>query len=79
MDVGAKQLVSQHRFWHINSINSTDPYCLRQKNGEIFYNSAGRAFSVEEQLYINRQACSAWQMGIVFGQVLPNSILLQGV
>lgn len=39
-----------------------------QKNGAIFY-SNGRAFSVEEQLYIGRQATSAWQMGIVFGQV----------
>lgn len=37
------------------------------KYGETFY-SNGRAFTVEEQLYINRQACSAWQMGIVFGQ-----------
>ncbi|KAE9547551.1 hypothetical protein FO519_009236 [Halicephalobus sp. NKZ332] len=30
--------------------------------------SNGRSFTWEEQLYINRQACSAWQMGIIFGQ-----------
>jgi hypothetical protein len=36
--------------------------------GEVFI-SNGKTFSVEEQLYINRQACAAWQMGIVFGQV----------
>lgn len=42
-----------------------------KKDGDIFY-SNGRAFSVEEQLYIGRQATSAWQMGIVFGQVKKN-------
>jgi len=39
-----------------------------QKDGEPFHTASGRTFSVDEQLYINRQACSAWQMGIVFGQ-----------
>uniref|UniRef100_A0A914QTV3 Uncharacterized protein n=1 Tax=Panagrolaimus davidi TaxID=227884 RepID=A0A914QTV3_9BILA len=38
-----------------------------QEGGKDFL-SNGRTFSVEEQLYINRQACSAWQVGIVFGQ-----------
>lgn len=39
------------------------------KAGGLNFTSNGRTFSVEEQLYINRQACSAWQVGIVFGQV----------
>ncbi len=38
------------------------------RHGGVF-TSNGRDYSVEEQLYINRQACSAWQMGIIFGQV----------
>ncbi|KAI1704572.1 e1-E2 ATPase domain-containing protein [Ditylenchus destructor] len=38
-------------------------------DGIAFTTSEGRTFSVEEQLYINRQACSAWQIGVVFGQV----------
>lgn len=36
--------------------------------GSVFH-SNGHAFSVDEQLYMLRQACSAWHMGIVFGQV----------
>lgn len=39
-----------------------------KRDGEVFY-SNGLSFSVEEQMYIGRQATSAWQMGIVFGQV----------
>ncbi|KAF7632326.1 Cation_ATPase_N domain-containing protein [Meloidogyne graminicola] len=38
-----------------------------KKGGDIF-RSNGLEFSVEEQLLIGRQATSAWQMGIVFGQ-----------
>jgi len=38
-----------------------------KRDGEVFY-SNGLSFSVEEQMYIGRQATSAWQMGIVFGQ-----------
>uniref|UniRef100_A0A915DYZ5 Cation-transporting P-type ATPase N-terminal domain-containing protein n=1 Tax=Ditylenchus dipsaci TaxID=166011 RepID=A0A915DYZ5_9BILA len=57
-------------FWS-HGINISDLWMSAlthwQKNGDIFY-SNGRAFSVEEQLYIGRQATSAWQMGIVFGQ-----------
>ncbi|KAL3100665.1 hypothetical protein niasHT_020944 [Heterodera trifolii] len=34
----------------------------------VAFASNGKSFSVEQQLYIGRQACSAWQMGIVFGQ-----------
>uniref|UniRef100_A0A914DNI5 G-protein coupled receptors family 1 profile domain-containing protein n=1 Tax=Acrobeloides nanus TaxID=290746 RepID=A0A914DNI5_9BILA len=39
-----------------------------KEGGTIFY-SNGRNFTVDEQLYIGRQACSAWQVGIVFSQV----------
>ncbi|CAK5081638.1 unnamed protein product [Meloidogyne enterolobii] len=38
-----------------------------KKGGDIF-KSNGHEFSVEQQLLIGRQATSAWQMGIVFGQ-----------
>uniref|UniRef100_A0A1I8AYZ5 Cation_ATPase_N domain-containing protein n=1 Tax=Meloidogyne hapla TaxID=6305 RepID=A0A1I8AYZ5_MELHA len=38
-----------------------------KKGGDIF-RSNGHEFSVEQQLLIGRQATSAWQMGIVFGQ-----------
>ncbi|KAE9547419.1 hypothetical protein FO519_009368, partial [Halicephalobus sp. NKZ332] len=31
--------------------------------------SNGNSFTWEEQLSINRKACSAWQMGVVFGQL----------
>ena len=37
-------------------------------NGSEF-TSNGHTFTVDEQLYINRQAMSAWQVGMVFGQV----------
>ncbi|KAI1707298.1 e1-E2 ATPase domain-containing protein [Ditylenchus destructor] len=57
-------------FWS-HGINISDLWMSAltcwHKYGETFY-SNGRAFTVDEQLYINRQACSAWQMGIVFGQ-----------
>ncbi|PAV71365.1 hypothetical protein WR25_24339 isoform C [Diploscapter pachys] len=33
------------------------------------FTSNGHTFTVDEQLYINRQAVSAWQVGIVFGQM----------
>uniref|UniRef100_A0A915EEG3 P-type Cu(+) transporter n=1 Tax=Ditylenchus dipsaci TaxID=166011 RepID=A0A915EEG3_9BILA len=39
------------------------------KHDGVPFTSNGMTFSVAEQLYINRQACSAWQIGIVFGQV----------
>jgi len=40
-----------------------------QKNAKDFVSaSTGHSFTVDEQLYISRQACSAWQMGIVVGQ-----------
>ncbi|KAI3420118.1 hypothetical protein GPALN_003443 [Globodera pallida] len=45
----------------MSALNSWKP------DGETFF-SNGKAFTVEQQLYIGRQACSAWQMGIVFGQ-----------
>lgn len=58
-------------FWTYN-INIRDLWMSGltcwQKNGDVFY-SNGNSFSVDKQLYIGRQACSAWQMGIVFGQV----------
>uniref|UniRef100_A0A914QDV6 Cation-transporting P-type ATPase C-terminal domain-containing protein n=1 Tax=Panagrolaimus davidi TaxID=227884 RepID=A0A914QDV6_9BILA len=57
-------------FWY-HGINITDLWMSAleswQEGGKDF-SSNGRTFSVEEQLYINRQACSAWQVGIVFGQ-----------
>uniref|UniRef100_A0A915DZB5 Cation-transporting P-type ATPase C-terminal domain-containing protein n=1 Tax=Ditylenchus dipsaci TaxID=166011 RepID=A0A915DZB5_9BILA len=31
--------------------------------------SNGHVFSAAQQVYINQQACSAWQIGVVFGQV----------
>lgn len=37
-------------------------------DGQPFH-SNGRVYSVAQQMYIARQACSAWHMGIVFGQV----------
>ncbi|PAV74836.1 hypothetical protein WR25_27326 [Diploscapter pachys] len=33
------------------------------------FTSNGHTFTVDEQLYINRQAMSAWQVGMVFGQM----------
>ncbi len=33
------------------------------------FTSNGHTFTVDEQLYINRQAVSAWQVGMVVGQV----------
>uniref|UniRef100_A0A914PZW4 Cation-transporting P-type ATPase C-terminal domain-containing protein n=1 Tax=Panagrolaimus davidi TaxID=227884 RepID=A0A914PZW4_9BILA len=57
-------------FWY-HGINISDLWMSAleswQEGGKDFL-SNGRTFSVEEQLYINRQACSAWQVGIVFGQ-----------
>uniref|UniRef100_A0A914C717 Cation-transporting P-type ATPase N-terminal domain-containing protein n=1 Tax=Acrobeloides nanus TaxID=290746 RepID=A0A914C717_9BILA len=46
----------------MSAINSWTP------GGEKF-TSNGVSYTIEEQLFINRQACAAWQMGIVFGQV----------
>jgi hypothetical protein len=43
--------------------------------GSTNFTSNDRTFSVEEQLYINRQASSAWQVGIVFGQVRKTLLL----
>uniref|UniRef100_A0AC34F4S3 Cation-transporting P-type ATPase N-terminal domain-containing protein n=1 Tax=Panagrolaimus sp. ES5 TaxID=591445 RepID=A0AC34F4S3_9BILA len=57
-------------FWY-HGINISDLWMSAlecwQEGGKDFV-SNGRTFSVDEQLYINRQACSAWQVGIVFGQ-----------
>uniref|UniRef100_A0AC35GNQ9 Cation-transporting P-type ATPase C-terminal domain-containing protein n=1 Tax=Panagrolaimus sp. PS1159 TaxID=55785 RepID=A0AC35GNQ9_9BILA len=57
-------------FWY-HGINISDLWMSAleswQEGGKDFL-SNGRTFSVEEQLYINRQACSAWQVGTVFGQ-----------
>ncbi|KAI1723202.1 e1-E2 ATPase domain-containing protein [Ditylenchus destructor] len=76
-------------FWNHN-INISDLWMSALdswKHGGAPFISNGRTFSVEEQLYINRQACSAWQVGIVFGQVfnvfcartLRQSIFTQGL
>uniref|UniRef100_A0A914CEV4 Cation-transporting P-type ATPase N-terminal domain-containing protein n=1 Tax=Acrobeloides nanus TaxID=290746 RepID=A0A914CEV4_9BILA len=58
-------------FWSYN-INISDLWMSATKSwtpdGEIF-TSNGVSYTIEKQLYINRQACAAWQMGIVFGQV----------
>uniref|UniRef100_A0AC34F342 Cation-transporting P-type ATPase N-terminal domain-containing protein n=1 Tax=Panagrolaimus sp. ES5 TaxID=591445 RepID=A0AC34F342_9BILA len=38
------------------------------KEGAQDFVSNGHHFNAEQQLHIQKQACSAWQMGIVFGQ-----------
>lgn len=41
-----------------------------KEGAQDFCPTNGReCLTAEEQLYLQRQACSAWQMGIVFGQV----------
>ncbi|KAI1703335.1 e1-E2 ATPase domain-containing protein [Ditylenchus destructor] len=37
------------------------------KSADLYY-SNGKIFTLQEQMYISRQACSAWHMGVVFGQ-----------
>ena len=58
-------------FWY-NGINVHDLWMSAlvswKRNGEVFV-SNGREFTWEQQLAIQRQATSAWQVGIVFGQV----------
>uniref|UniRef100_A0AC34G273 Cation-transporting P-type ATPase C-terminal domain-containing protein n=1 Tax=Panagrolaimus sp. ES5 TaxID=591445 RepID=A0AC34G273_9BILA len=57
-------------FWSHN-INIADLWMSAidsWQDGGALFTSNGRTFSVSEQLYIGRQACSAWHMGIVFGQ-----------
>ena len=67
--------------FHSHGINVKDLWMSAmtcwQKGGEVF-RSNGRVYSVDQQLYINRQVCSAWQMGIILGQVVDGLIFQIG-
>lgn len=49
-------------------MSAMDHWKLEKDGGKPFF-SNGRWYTVDEQMYIGRQACSAWQVGIVFSQV----------